>query len=201
MATITKTFAEILTHQAVTHPGSVYGADQDVATKLGVTIFMSAGFSEAAANTNPGSFIVQIKGQETGDEDWYEIQRFTIGETGTPADEALTATEPIGETVLAVAATAGFAALDNIYILHTTLANSEWAKLEKIATDASLTLTDGLTSEQTAAASTAFGSAQRFAMYLSLTGVDTFRVIFMHEGGTGANMHVRATAVFGDSIG
>lgn len=202
MATITKTQGtEILTHVAVTHPGSVYGADQDVATKLGATIFMYAGFVEAAANTKPGSFFVQVSAASSGDEDWVDVAKFTIGETGTPADEALTATEPGGETVLAVSATAGFAALDDIYILDAgTLAASEWAKVEQIVSNTSVDITNGLTTGKDSS-DTIFGSAERFSLYLDLTAIGRLRVIFMHEGTTGANMHVKALMITGDSIG
>jgi len=202
MATIAKTQGtEILTHAAVTHPGSVYGSTQDVSTKLAATLFMYAGFIEAAANTNPGSFIVQASASSSGDEDWVDVATFTIGETGTPASEALTATEPSGETVLAVAATAGFAALDDIYILDAgTLANSEWAKIEQIVANVSVDITDGLTTGKDSADSI-FGSAERFSMYLDLAAIGRLRVIFMHEGAVGANMHVKAMMITGDSIG
>lgn len=202
MATITKTQgAEILTHALVTHPSSVYGGAQDVSTKLGATIFMYAGFVEAAVNTNPGSFIIQVSAASSGNEDWVDVAKFTVGETGTPADEALAAAEPIGETVLAVAATAGFAALDDIYIQNSaTLANSEWAKVEQIVTDVSIDITDGLTVAKDGE-DTIFNGADRFSMYLDLAGIGRLRVIFMHEGAAGANMHVKALMVTGDSIG
>lgn len=204
MAVITKTQGtEILTHQVVTHAAaaSVYGADQAVTTKLGATLFMYAGFVEAAANTNPGRFIVQVSAASSGDEDWVDVAEFPIAETGTPATEAMTATEPQGETVLAVASTTDFAALDDIYIQDAgTLADSEWAKIQEIVTDTSITITDGLTTEKDSS-DVIFGSAQRFALWLDLTAVGRLRVIFMHEGAVGADMHVKALMVTGDSIG
>ncbi len=202
MATITKTQGvEILTHQVVTHPASVFGGAQDVSSKLGATLLMYAGFVEASANTNPGSFIVQVSAASSGNEDWVDIAKFTIIETGTPADEALTATEASGETVLAVTATAGFAALDDIYILDAgVLAASEWAKIEQIVTNTSVDITDGLTTGKDSS-DTIFGSAERFSIYLDLTAIGRLRVIFTHEGAAGANMHVKALMVTGDSIG
>lgn len=202
MAAYTKTQGtEILTHQVVTHPASVYGADQAVTTKLGATIFMYAGFVEAAANTNPGTFIVQVSAASSGDKDWVDVAKFTIGETGTPAIENLTATEPALETVLAVASTAGFVALDDIYIEDVgALAASEWAKIQEIDANVSVTITDGLTTQKDTA-DNIYGSAERFAIFLDLTGVGRLRVIFMHEGATGADMHVKALMVSGDSIG
>jgi hypothetical protein len=116
----------------------------------------------------------------------------------------MTATEPAAETVLAVADDDGFVALDDIYIQDTgTLANSEWAKVQEVVTDTSITITDGLTTEKDSS-DVLWGSAQRFTHNLDLFGaaaVGRLRVIFMHEGAAGANMHVRAMMVTGDSIG
>jgi hypothetical protein len=112
----------------------------------------------------------------------------------------MTATEPAAETVLAVADDDGFVALDDIYIQDTgTLANSEWAKVQEVVTDTSITITDGLTTEKDSS-DVLWGSAQRFTHNLDLFAVGRLRVIFMHEGAAGANMHVRATMVTCDSI-
>lgn len=202
MAALTKTQGiEILTHALVTHPASLFGSAQDVSTKLGATIFMYAGFIEAAANTNPGLFIVQVSASSSGNEDWVDVAKFTVSETGTPADEDMTDTEASGIKVLAVAATAGFAALDDIYIVDVnTLADSEWAKVEQIVANVSIDITDGLTTGKDGA-DKIFGSAERFSIYLDLTGIGRLRVIFMHEGAAGADMHVKALMVTGDSIG
>ena len=203
MATITKTQGTvILSHQLVTHPASVYGSAQDVSTKLGATILMYAGFIEAAANTDPGSFIVQVSAASSGNEDWVDVATFTVGETGTPAIENLTATEASGETVLAIASTTGFVALDDIYIEDVnTLADSEWAKVQEIdGAPVSVVRTDGLTTGKDTS-DNIYGSAERFSLYLDLTAVGRLRVIFMHEGAAGADMHVKALMVTGDSIG
>lgn len=200
MATITKTQGtEILAHAAATHPGSVYGPAQDVSSKLGATILMYAGFVEAAANTNPASFIVQVSGASSGDEDWVDVAQFTISETGTPATEAMTNTET--GKVLRCASTTGFVALDEIYIQDTgTLAASEWAKVEQIVSNTSVDITDNLTTQKDSA-DVIWASAERFVLYLDLTAVGRLRVIFLHEGAAGANMHVKAVMVTGDSIG
>lgn len=191
---------DILSHQLVTHPSSVYGSVQDVSTKFAATIFMYAGFIQSASNSDPGSFIIQFSAASSGNEDWVDIAKFTIGETGTPEIENLTATEAAGETVLAVASTAGFAVLDNIYIEDvSTLANSEWAKIQEIDSNVSVTLTDGLTVGKDTS-DNIYGSAERFLMHIDLLSVGRLRVIFMHEGSTGADMHVKAMMVTGDSV-
>ena len=201
MANITKTQGTtILTHQAVTHPGTAVGADQSVTTKLSATIVMFHALIENTANTNPGSFSVQVSASGSGDEDWVTVVEFTAT-AATAVTEPFTATEPIGEKVCTVASTTGFVATDQVYIIHTTLANSEWAKLEQIVSNTSIDLIDGLTTEQTAAASDFWSNAEIFVAQLDLSAVGRLRVLFQHEGGTGANVHVKAIMVTGDSIG
>ena len=101
--------------------------------------------------------------------------------SGTPGDEVLTEIEPATETALAVALTAGFATKDLVYLQDIdTLADSEWGRLQEIVTNTSLDLIDGLTNEKSTAGS---------------------GCVFQHEGTTGANVHVKAMMVTGDSIG
>ena len=203
MATISKTAGTtILAHQAVTHPDTVKGSAQDVSTSLGATIVCFGGLVEAAANTNPGSFLIQASASASGDQDWVTIGEIAMND-GTPDDEVLTAIEPAAETVLAVAATAGFVAGDLVYLQDIdTLANSEWGRLQEIVTNTSLDLIDGLTNEKSTAGSgcKAFNDATVQSQYVDLTAVTRLRVVFQHEGATGANVHVKAMMVTGDSI-
>ena len=200
MATITKTYGVALAHQLITHPATVAGSVIDVSTILGATVLMYHGFIEATANTNPGSFIVQISGASSGDEDWADIGEFPAV-TGTPDDEALTASEPAAEKVLAVASTAGFAAGDKVYIQDAgTVADGEWGMVEQIVTNTSIDLVSGLTNAKDSS-DFIFNNAQRFSMYVDCTAVGRIRVIFMHEGATGADVHIKAQVVRGDSIG
>lgn len=201
MATITKTQGTtILTHQAVTHPDTVKGSAQDVSTKLSATIFMYHALVEAASNANSGSFLVQTTPISSGDEDWLTIAQYTAN-TGTADTEAMTATEPVAETVLAVASTTGFVAGDLLYIQDTgTLADSEFALCQEIVTNTSINLVDGLTVQKDSS-DVIWNDANRFVCQLDLSAVGRLRVIFMHEGATGANCHVKALMVTGDSIG
>ena len=113
----------------------------------------------------------------------------------------MTATEPIGETVLAVVATAGFVATDLLYIQDTgTLADSEWARCQEIVANTSINLIDGLTTQKDSA-DVIWNDANVWAAQLDLTAVTRLRVVFQHEGTTGANVHVKALMVTGDSIG
>ena len=201
MATISKTAdIDILTHQAVTHPATVKGSVQDVATKLAAKITLFHACVESAqANTNPGRFWVLTSASSSGDEDWEIVYEFdaTISTADT---EAMTATEPIGETSLAVASTANFVARDKLYIQDTgTLANSEWALCEAITATPSIDLVFGLTNQKDSS-DIIWNDADIFTCFLDLTAVGRLRIVFSHEGAAGANCHVKGLMVTGDSI-
>lgn len=190
----------VLSHQAVTHPDTVKGSAQDVSTKVGrATIICFHGLVEATANTNGGSFYVQVSGSGSGDEDWATVAQFTAAAV-TAATEAMTATEPAAETVLAVASTTGFAAGNMLYIQDTTtVADSEWGQCQEIVTNTSINLIDGLTNQKDSA-DVIWNEAEIFVCTVDLMGVTRLRVVFQHEGATGANCHVKALMVTGDSI-
>lgn len=200
MATISKTQGTVvLTHQAVTHPATVKGSTQDVTTKLAATLVLFHASVEGAANTNPGKFLVQISASSGGDEDWATVYEFdaTISTADT---EAMTGAEPIGETVLAVAATAGFVANDVLYIQDTgVVENSEWARCEAITATPSIDLVDGLTNAKDNA-DVIWNDADIFVCQLDLTAVGRLRVVFQHEGAAGVNCHVKGLMITGDSI-
>ena len=200
MATIAKTAgAAVLAHQAITHPDTVKGSAQDVSTKLAATILCFHASVEAAANTNPGSFFVQVSGAASGDEDWATIAQFPAM-VSTADTEAMTATEPAAETVLACASTTGFVAGDNLYIQDASVvADGEWGKCQEIVTNTSINLIDGLTTQKDNA-DVIWNDAEIFAASLDLTAVSRLRVVFQHEGAAGANVHVKALMVTGDSI-
>lgn len=189
----------ILSHQAVTHPNTVAGSAQDVSTKFAATIAMFHAIVEATANTNPGTFYVQISMSASGDEDWVTTHKFMATDS-TPDTEAMTATEPSGETVLAVASTTGFVAEDQLYIQDTgTLADSEWALCQEIVANVSINLIDGLTNGKDSS-DVIWNDAEIFVCNLDVMAITRLRVIFIHEGAVGANTHVKAMMVTGDSI-
>jgi len=200
MATISKSYAVALAHQAITHPATVVGSALDVSTKLGVTLILFHASVEAAANTNPGKFLVQVSGAASGTEDWATMYEFdaTISTADT---EATTATEPVGEKVLVVAATAGFVANDLLYIQDTSVVgDGEWGRCQEIVTNTSINLVDGLTNQKDSA-DVIWNDADIFNCQLDLTSVGRIRTVFQHEGATGANCHIKAMAIYGDSIG
>ena len=200
MANLTKSFSVALAHQAVTHPNTVVGSALDVSTKLAATLLLFHASVEAAANTNPGRFIVQASGAATGNDDWVDLAIFdaTISTADT---EAMTATEAVGVKVLAVAATAGFVAKDKLYIQDASVvADGEWGICQEIVTDTSIDLVDGLTNEKDSS-DVIWNDADLFTCQLDLTSISRIRVLFIHEGTAGVNCHIKVMANFGDEIG
>lgn len=200
MATISKTQGTaILAHQAVIHPATVVGSAQDVTTKLAATIIIFHASVEAVANTNPGRFLVQASGASSGNEDWVTVYEFdaTISTADT---ESMIATEPQGETVLAVSDTTGFVANDILYIQDTTVvADSEWGRCQEIVTNTSIDLVDGLTNAKDSS-DVIWNDSDIFVCQLDLTAIGRVRVVFLHEGAAGANCHIKGMMVTGDSI-
>ncbi len=204
MASITpvKTAAvEVLAHQAATHPTTIVGASMNAATKLKVTLFLFHGYVEATADTNPGKFLVQVRPEVGGsavNEHWITVAEITARGT-TPDTEAMTASEPAGETSLAVASTTGFAVDDELYIQDTgTLADSEWARCKTFVANTSIELIDGLTNAKDNA-DVIWNDATKAVVTLDLEAGENYRVVWTHEGTTGANGHVKALAITHDS--
>lgn len=197
--TLSKTAGtSLLTHQAVTHPDTVKGSATDVSTKIAATVFLFHASVEATANTNAGTFRIEGSASASGDEDWAPLAAVTA--TATTVDtEAMTASEPASETVLACASTTGFVAGDILYIQDTgTLADSEWNRCQKIVSNTSINLIDGLTNAKDNA-DVIWNDAETWAIGVDLASVTRIRVVFQHEGATGANVHVKAMMVSLDS--
>jgi len=189
----------VLAHTAITHPDTLVGSSQDVTTKTGGSILLYHASVEATANTNPGRFIIQTSGSASGNEDWVDEYE-ALADEGTADTEAMTATEPAGETVLAVSSTAGFAAVDKLYIQDTgTVADSEWGKCKEIVANTSIDLVDGLTNAKDSS-DVVWNNADTWNIPVDFTGAGRVRVLFMHEGATGANCHVKALMVTTDSF-
>ena len=191
----------VISHQAATHPTTIVGSAVDCRTKRGVTIQMWHGYVEATADTNPGSFKVQVRpdaGDGTATEHWQTVYTATAKGT-TPDTEAMTATEPQGETVLACASTTGFAVGDLLYVQDTgTLADSEWGECKTFVSNTNIQLIDGLTTQKDSS-DVIWNDAAHFVCSLDLSGIESFRVIWTHEGATGANGHVKVLATTYDS--
>lgn len=194
MVDFTQSKSTLLSHQLVTHPNSVEGTAVSVATALSCLITMWHALVEATANTNPGTFRVFGSFDASADDQWFHILDIDVT-TDTAATEDFTASEPVGEKVLAVASTTGFAAKDNIYLEDVnTIAQSEWHTVDKIVSNTSIDIMIGLVNQKDAPGTDdiIWGSAQQFRLPLPCDGLSRIRVDFSHEGGTGANAHIMA---------
>lgn len=192
---------DVLTHQAATHPTTIVGSAIDVSTKRRIDLALFHGYVEATADTNPGHFKVQVRpdnGSGSVLEHWVTVLKLYAKGT-TPDTEAMTATEPAGETVLACASTTGFAVEDELYIQDTgTLADSEWAECKTFVSNTSINLIDGLTTQKDNA-DVIWNDASRWWVSLDVQAIESVRVVWTHEGATGANGHVKVVGTTYDS--
>jgi hypothetical protein len=193
----TVTDITVLAHQTAVHPTTIVGSAVSCIGYKKATLFLYHGYVEATADTNAGSFLVQVRPEayaSTVNEHWITLGSAYAAAGGTPDTEAMTATEPAGETVLACASTTGFAVGDLLYIQDAgTLADSEWARLRKFTADTNITLVDGLVTGKDSS-DVIWNDASLDVVELDVTGYEAFRVVWTHEGATGANGHVKALA-------
>lgn len=191
------TYGTVLAHTAITHPDTVKGAAIGVSDKISAMFLFYHATAEAAANTNPGFFSLKVSGAVSGDDDWFEIYRqYALVTTGDT--EEMTAIEPIGETVLAVASTTGLVTPgQTIYIQDDdTLAQSEWHMIQEYASNASVTIVNGLKYEK-AIGDTIWTIAERTPFFLDLSAIGRIRCDFIHEEAVGANSHVKVLGIYG----
>lgn len=192
---------EIISHQAATHPTTISSSVIDVATKRRVSLFLFHAYVEATADTNPGRFMVMVRpeaGASTVTEHWV-LKWQSRAKGTTPDTEAMTATEPVGETTLACASTTGFALDDVLYIQDTgTLADSEWAYLKKFTANTNIQLLSGLTVQKDSA-DVIWNDASIWNVEIDLDAHESFQVHWNHEGATGANGHIKVMAIYHDS--
>lgn len=182
------TVADTIAKQRLAHPGHVIGTTEVPAEgSILAKIWMYHALHEVQVNTNPGSFYIQTRGEAVNDQ-WMSVAQFTVSD-GTAATIDLTATEAIGETVLAVSNSSGFAAGDYIFVDDATAdTDDEWhliAQIDSVGTD--LTLAEGLVAAK-ASGDDAWTLAEGFYYELNLAGVFEYRVVYIHRGGTGADV-------------
>ncbi len=201
MASITQSLQNsAIALAAITHPNSIEGTPVSVATALLCTVNMWHALVEATANTNPGKFRIFASSHASDNDSWRHLMDITVS-SASAVTEALTATEPAGEKVLAVASVTGFAAADNIYVINTTIGSSEWHTIDKVVAATSIDIMIGLANEQTAAASDLWSDAEQFSITIDCKTFSRIRVDFSHEGATGADCHVKAEVDIASSIG
>jgi hypothetical protein len=154
---LTKSVAEVDAWAEVTQPSVREGATVDISGCYEAMLHIDVCLSEAVAETAGATIYVEVSSNTTGDTDWTVLTSFG-GPTGTAFKVDLGGTEAAGQTVLTVTDPTTNN-LDHpgkfLFIEHTTPANSEIVFQVSNEGDAGDTITvlDGLTNEQTAAAS------------------------------------------------
>jgi len=194
MADLTKSAqADILTHQAVTHPTIAEGTATDVSDDLDCLITTYYAGTEAAANTNPGSFEIQVSADTSGDDTWVTIASIATPSTTPALDNLDSGGEAAGQTEIGIDDTTGYTAGNWTYIIDADNANEgEWGQIVSVGAGDHIDLIDGTTRAHDDDDDTTT-VAQVKAIQLDLGGVNRIRVNFNHTGTTGCNCHVWAT--------
>lgn len=199
MADITQTEHTFLSHQALTHPGMLEGTPAAVASYLEGVITVKIANVEAIANVTGPAAIIQGSFKTTGDDAWFDLIEFP-GSTIVAEVEALTATEPVAETVIACASTTNLVVGDWAYIADASVvADGEWHRIVKVVTDASITIDYGLAVQKDSSDSI-YTEADIFTVHIRCEGLKRVNVLVVHEAATGSNMHVLAEGVFATDI-
>ena len=149
---LTKTTAEVDEWAEIAQAGHRLGAETNVADSYGAVLYIAVALSTTTAHT--GTEVVIEIGTDTGDatDNWAIFTRF-VGVSGTAVLLALAATEPIGETTIAVTNPVT-ANMDNDkkfkFIENTTAADSEIVYQTANSGDAgdTITIATGLAHEQ-----------------------------------------------------
>lgn len=201
MADFTQSKSTLLAHQLFTHATdtTIEGTAVSVASALQCLINIWHAIVEATANTNPGTFRVFGSFDSSGDAAWFHILDIDAGVL-TGVTEALTATEPIGETALAVVDEADFVAKDLIYVEDAgTLADSEWHTVDTVVVNTSVNIMLGLAVAKDSS-DVLWTNAEHFQVSLDCAGLSRIRVDFSHSGATGANVHIKAEVLIATDI-
>jgi hypothetical protein len=199
MADLTQSaVVDLLAHQEITHPGNVVGAWTSIESYLSGMIAIWLANIETTANAT--GVIVTVEGSNSADgSDPFILQRFA-GSATAAETEVLTATEPIGETVMAVASTTNLTVGDVIYIKDdTSVATSEWHEIVAVATNTSITLKDGLAVEKVAN-DDVYNQASKFLFPFQNVGLKAIRVVIVHQAASGSDIRVKAEGVFETDI-
>jgi len=167
----------------------------DVSTAFSARVQLWLGKDHASAFTAAPEIV--IEGCSHADEAGGDGEWQTLAVLGTPVitasdDEALSGGgEPQDETVLVVAATAGFAVGDKVLIKNTTtgVGNSDWGEVVVVTTNTSLTLKDGLKYAQDNS-STVYNEAFFGSATVPLDGVKRLRAV-VKSWGTGQTYCVK----------
>lgn len=189
----------IISHQALTHPSMLEGTPVAVATYLSGVITVRIANVEVTANVTGVMVWIQGSFETTGDDAWFNLITFSGGTTAAET-EALTATEPVAETVIACASTTNLVVGDLIYIQDASVvADGEWHRIVKVVTNTSITIDYGL-AVQKDSSDFIWTEADIFTAHIDCSGLKRVNVLVVHEAATGSNLHVLAEGVFAMDI-
>lgn len=202
MADITQAKWTIISHQGVTNAASVEGTPVAVADAISALVTMYHAYVEAV---DPGGiepeFHVMGSYETSGDENWFHIATFKCVDPGAaPVTEPMTATEPTGETVLAVTNTTGFASGDLIYVQDAgTEADSEWHLVQRIVSNTSIDIFLGLTNQKDSS-DVIWGSAQQFRCSVNCAHLKRLVCHYSNEGSSAPNTAVLVEAMVATDV-
>lgn len=200
MADLTQSATQtIISHQALTHPAMLEGTPVAVATYLSGVITIKIANVETTANATGVMGWIQGSFETSGDDAWFDLIKLdgtkTVAET-----EALTATEPVGETVLACASTTNLVVGDWIYVQDASVvADGEWCKIVSVDANVSITIAYGLANQKDSS-DFIWTEAEVFSYHINCEGLKRINVLVVHESATGSNLHVLAEGVFATDI-
>lgn len=201
MADYTKVHTNLIVHQAITHPGVIKGSAVDVkdALEMGVYIHHASVETNTPTAGELPEFHLEANPFASGDEGWDVLPggKYTFSGTA-PLSEALTATEPVAETVMAVASTADFALNERVYIKDATVVDGEWHRINTLVASTSYTLKDGLLNEKVT--ETMYNQAEQFYASYSLGGIARVRGWYMNRPVTGNNTILRVDLIITTEI-
>ena len=185
----------IISHSALTHPGMTEGTPVAVATYIAGLIIVRVANVETTANAT--GVMVRIQGslETSGDDSWVDLLSFD-GSTTAAETEAMTATEPVGETTLACASTTNLVVDDYIYVQDASVvADGEWHKITKVVTNTSINIDYGLAVEKDSS-DFIWTEADVFKAVIDCSALKRINVLVIHEAATGSNLHILAEGVF-----
>jgi hypothetical protein len=169
------------------------GSALDVSTYYGGKIRIHMGRGTGTAFTTAPQILLQwtAVASPTAD-DWGTEQIFIPGIGASIASQAVSGTEAAAQTVVTLAAGTSFAAGDYVFFHNTTIANSEWCRVQSVS-GADLTLSEGLVNAQTG--STCRDQAEEWSYDMDLVGVQKIRIV-VNGAGSGQAVIVRASGGF-----
>src|SRR6266478_1194699 len=203
-ATITKTVGtSLLTLQTVSSNTVLIGSGVSVSTKLAATVFIHFGRESNTALTEGVFFRVEGRATTASTGQWYPLAT-AQSLIAAVTSQAVNGTCNASQGVIAMTATAGMSADPTstqgqiVFVMDSTLGNSEFQRVKTVTTNTSITLEENL--QNACTGGTVFPAAEMYVFQLDLTAIDQIRVV-VNANNTGQAVAVEAFMVTGDSIG